>query len=120
MTSVQVGEDAYFLRSDSLGVADGVGGWSGKPGANPGLFSSKLMHHCSVELARYEDLDDVHFLSYNSIDPVEILQQAFERSIHESKLEGLLGSSTALIAVLRDDELRIANLGDCCSSLLKM
>jgi len=28
-------------------------------------------------------------------------------------LKGIIGSSTALIAVLRDDELRIANLGDC-------
>lgn len=25
-TSVQVGDDAYFLRNDSLGVSDGVGG----------------------------------------------------------------------------------------------
>ncbi|WAQ84436.1 hypothetical protein PtA15_5A6 [Puccinia triticina] len=119
MSSVQVGEDSYFLRSDSLGVADGVGGWSGKPGANPGLFSSKLMHHCSTEISRYEDIDDVRFLSYNAIDPVEILQHAFERSIHESKLEGLLGSTTALIAILRDDELRIANLGDCCCSVIR-
>lgn len=119
MDSVQVVEDSYFLRSDSLGVADGVGGWSGKPGANPGLFSSKLMHHCSTEVSRYEDVDDVRFLSYNSIDPVEILQQALERSIHESKLEGLLGSTTALIAILRNDELRIANLGDCCCSVIR-
>ncbi|KAA1083622.1 hypothetical protein PGT21_001622 [Puccinia graminis f. sp. tritici] len=119
MSSVQVGEDSYFLRSDSLGVADGVGGWSGKPGANPGLFSSKLMHHCSTEVSRYEDVDDVRFLSYNAIDPVDILQHAFERSIHESKLEGLLGSTTALIAILRDDELRIANLGDCCCSVIR-
>ncbi|KAJ9107288.1 hypothetical protein QFC21_000735 [Naganishia friedmannii] len=27
-TAVQVGEDAYFLRDDSLGISDGVGGWS--------------------------------------------------------------------------------------------
>jgi hypothetical protein len=26
--SVQIGEDAYFRRSDALGVADGVGGWA--------------------------------------------------------------------------------------------
>jgi hypothetical protein len=25
--SKQVGEDAYFVRQDALGVADGVGGW---------------------------------------------------------------------------------------------
>ena len=30
--STQVGEDAYFIRSDALGVADGVGGWTGTLG----------------------------------------------------------------------------------------
>jgi hypothetical protein len=25
--SVQVGEDAYFIRDNAMGVADGVGGW---------------------------------------------------------------------------------------------
>ncbi|KAG9324496.1 hypothetical protein KVV02_006090 [Mortierella alpina] len=30
--SVQVGEDSYFRRHDALGVADGVGGWSGTTG----------------------------------------------------------------------------------------
>jgi hypothetical protein len=27
-TSIQVGEDSFFSRYDSMGVADGVGGWS--------------------------------------------------------------------------------------------
>lgn len=117
--SVRVGEDSYFLRTDSLGVADGVGGWSGKPGANAGLFSSKLMHYCSTELSRYEDVNDVKFLSYSQIDPVDILQYAFDRSIHELKTEGIVGSTTALIAILRNDELRIANIGDCCCSVIR-
>ncbi len=26
--AVQVGEDAYFVRDDAMGVADGVGGWA--------------------------------------------------------------------------------------------
>jgi hypothetical protein len=26
--SVQVGEDAYFVRGNAMGVADGVGGWA--------------------------------------------------------------------------------------------
>ena len=30
--SMQIGEDAYFHRYDALGVADGVGGWSGTLG----------------------------------------------------------------------------------------
>jgi hypothetical protein len=26
--AVQVGEDAYFIRDNAMGVADGVGGWA--------------------------------------------------------------------------------------------
>ncbi|KAI9617499.1 hypothetical protein KEM48_007090 [Puccinia striiformis f. sp. tritici PST-130] len=82
MSSVQVGEDSYFLRTDSLGVADGVEAGAGNQ-ERIRFILRKLMHHCSTELSRYQDIDD---------------------SIHESKLEGLLGSTTALIAVLRDDD----------------
>lgn len=45
--SVQVGEDAYFVRSDSMGVSDGVGGWSRHAGADSALFSRLLMHSAS-------------------------------------------------------------------------
>ncbi|EGG10268.1 uncharacterized protein MELLADRAFT_115584 [Melampsora larici-populina 98AG31] len=117
--SQQIGEDSYFLRNDSLGVADGVGGWSGKPGANSAWFSNQLMHHCSFELSRYENTEDEVFVDHQSIDPVEILQIAYEKSLHESKQEGIIGSTTALVAILRDDELRIANLGDCCCSIIR-
>lgn len=81
-------------------------------------MAPKTNHHqdCSFELARYEDTEDVKFTTYDQIDPVEILQRAYEKSLDESKLEGIVGSTTALVAVLRDDELRIANLGDCCCS----
>ncbi|KAI5478432.1 protein phosphatase 2c [Pseudohyphozyma bogoriensis] len=117
--SVSVGEDAYFLRTDSLGVADGVGGWSGHAGANPARWSRKFMHNCSAELARYENVDDELFLQYYEIDPVDVLQRAFEKTLAECKDEGVIGSSTALIAVLRNDELRLANLGDCCCSIIR-
>ncbi|KAM0755833.1 protein serine/threonine phosphatase 2C, partial [Meredithblackwellia eburnea MCA 4105] len=117
--SVGVGEDAYFLRTDSLGVADGVGGWSGHAGANPARWSRKFMHHCSSELARYENVEDELFLQYYEVDPVEVLQRAFEKTLAECKEEGVIGSSTALIAVLRNDELRLANMGDCCCSIIR-
>lgn len=108
--SIGIGEDAYFLRNDSLGVADGVGGWSGHAGANPARWSRKLMHRalsfllssyllstylywyercadCAMELARYENVEDELFLQYYEVDPVEILQRAFERSLIECKEE---------------------------------
>lgn len=49
--SVQVGEDAYFVRTDSMGVSDGVGGWSRHAGANSALFSRLLMHSTSTSLS---------------------------------------------------------------------
>ncbi|PPQ73035.1 hypothetical protein CVT24_001415 [Panaeolus cyanescens] len=56
--SVQVGEDAYFIRDNAMGIADGVGGWA-KSANYPqspqiptpsALFSRRLMHFCSAEL----------------------------------------------------------------------
>lgn len=69
---------------------------------------------CSSELSRYDDFEDELFLRYYDVDPVEILQAAVDRSLNEAQAEGIVGSTTALLAVLRRDELRIANLGDCC------
>ncbi|KAF5348239.1 hypothetical protein D9756_010505 [Leucocoprinus leucothites] len=53
--SVQVGEDAYFVRDNAMGVADGVGGWSKshstRPASTPSaLFARRLMHYCSAEV----------------------------------------------------------------------
>lgn len=54
--AIQVGEDAYFVRDNAMGVADGVGGWAKKtqhdahlptPSA---LFARRLMHYCSAEV----------------------------------------------------------------------
>ncbi|GAA5838506.1 hypothetical protein JCM9279_003265 [Rhodotorula babjevae] len=117
--SVGVGEDSYFLRSDSLGVADGVGGWSGHAGANSARWARKFMHHCSYELARYENVDDDMFLQYYEVDPVDVMQRAYEKTLSECKEEGTIGSSTALLAVLRNDELRLANLGDCSCCVIR-
>ncbi|KAH9840726.1 phosphatase 2C-like domain-containing protein [Rhodofomes roseus] len=61
--AVQVGEDAYFVRDNAMGVADGVGGWSkhrrtGHAEPSPSaLFARRLMHYCSegVEAATTAD-----------------------------------------------------------------
>jgi len=59
--AVSVGEDAYFIRDNALGVADGVGGWSRNRASNQlpadsptasALFAKRLMHYCSDELAQ--------------------------------------------------------------------
>ncbi|KAG0706872.1 hypothetical protein DFH29DRAFT_871925 [Suillus ampliporus] len=64
--AVQVGEDAYFIQENAMGVADGVGGWSrakapdatsSKHVTDPSpsaLFARRLMHHCSAEALHAE------------------------------------------------------------------
>ncbi|KAI9012131.1 phosphatase 2C-like domain-containing protein [Phycomyces nitens] len=117
--SVQVGEDAYFQRVDGLGVADGVGGWSGARAANVALCSRKLMHYCYLELERFDNIDDPCFYEYDKADPVKVLQESYNEALHEEEAEGIVGSTTACIALLRHDELRIANLGDCGISVIR-
>ncbi|KAJ7147598.1 hypothetical protein C8R43DRAFT_1108260 [Mycena crocata] len=60
--AVQVGEDAYFVRDNAMGVADGVGGWArvkhpapALPPSSPSasaLFARRLMHFCADEVER--------------------------------------------------------------------
>ncbi|TFK78055.1 hypothetical protein K466DRAFT_107905, partial [Polyporus arcularius HHB13444] len=61
--AVQVGEDAYFVRDNAMGVADGVGGWSRlrrtANGADPSpsaMFARRLMHYCSEEVDAASEL----------------------------------------------------------------
>ncbi|KAI7905854.1 phosphatase 2C-like domain-containing protein [Cokeromyces recurvatus] len=117
--SIQVGEDAYFRRSDAIGVADGIGGWAGVSAANAGLYSRKLMHHAYLELERFDNVDDPYFYLYDEADPINILQRSYEESMLEAQQEGVVGSSTACLAILRHGELRIANLGDSGISVIR-
>jgi hypothetical protein len=51
----QCGEDAFFIRPDALGVADGIGGWHEVPGANAALFAYDLMRF-TAEVSRLFEL----------------------------------------------------------------
>ncbi|KAJ3217104.1 hypothetical protein HDU67_008481 [Dinochytrium kinnereticum] len=115
-SSVQIGEDAYFSRCDSMGVADGVGGWSHSQlkGANPALYSRKIMHYACQQLQAFDDVaNDYDINDYYDVDPIRVLSDAYDLTCRDATAEGLVGSTTAMIVILRDDELRIANLGDC-------
>ena len=128
LQSKDVGEDAYFLKNDAMGVADGVGGWASRTRADASLFSRLLMHFCYAELYRQDqatqaswdaqEVEDAQSAWFNC-HPVDIMQTAWERCVRASKREGILGSATALMAVLRGDELRIANMGDCVLVLIR-
>ncbi|KAI8330476.1 phosphatase 2C-like domain-containing protein [Chlamydoabsidia padenii] len=115
----QVGEDAYFVRHDALSVGDGVGGWINTQGAQPALYSRKLMHHTYLELERYDNIEDPLFCQYEQANPLTILQHSYDQTQQEAQQEGLLGSSTACLALLRHDDLRVANLGDCGISIIR-
>jgi len=118
--SVQVGEDSYFKRYNALGVADGVGGWRNHLGANPALYSRKLMHYAYLEMEQLDrTLTPASSRHSGKIDPVDILQRSFDKSSQDAKHEGIVGSSTACVVVLGNDDLKIANLGDCGLSIIR-
>ncbi|ORE16403.1 protein serine/threonine phosphatase 2C [Rhizopus microsporus] len=117
-TSSQVGDDAYFKRHDALGVADGVGGWRTHAGANPALYSRKLMHYAQLELDRIKTNVRPQQSPVNP-DPIQILESAYHLTTIDAQNEGIVGSTTACIAVLCQDELRIVNIGDCGISVIR-
>ncbi|KAL0332513.1 UNVERIFIED_CONTAM: putative protein phosphatase 2C 80 [Sesamum calycinum] len=91
------GEDAHFICADEqvIGVADGVGGWA-DVGVNAGEYARELMSN-SVKAIREVADDDV--------DPLRVLEKA-----HASTKA--MGSSTACIIALKNQDLHAINLGD--------
>jgi len=90
------GEDAYFVSMDRrvVGVADGVGGWTGL-GVDPSLYSNSLMR-CAKDAVDNGKL----------IDPIDILTQAYEET------KDISGSCTACVVSLEGDILDAVNVGD--------
>ena len=50
LTSIQVGEDAFFARHDSMGIADGVGGWSEVKGS----YCSVIVRHNELYIHKHD------------------------------------------------------------------
>jgi serine/threonine protein phosphatase PrpC len=94
------GEDALYSARYSLGVADGVGGWSeARPPVDSGLYSRALLsasrEYCDEAILRGE--------SPNATRALEFAQK-------KVKLEG---SSTACLVVAgRNGVIRVSNVGD--------
>eukprot|EP00471_Norrisiella_sphaerica_P014005 CAMPEP_0184501674 /NCGR_PEP_ID=MMETSP0113_2-20130426/48280_1 /TAXON_ID=91329 /ORGANISM="Norrisiella sphaerica, Strain BC52" /LENGTH=425 /DNA_ID=CAMNT_0026890511 /DNA_START=387 /DNA_END=1664 /DNA_ORIENTATION=- len=95
------GEDAFFFRSSlnggSIGVADGVGGYS-EYGIDPGMFSRTLMLQTAEKDA--QDCEE-------SVDPARALQTAQDLTM-------LPGASTAVVLQLNGTAkaMKFANVGD--------
>ena len=58
LTPNNVGDDSYYLVKDtnfwSMGVADGVGGWSVEPNGRPDLVAQHFMKHCENVAKQYQ------------------------------------------------------------------
>lgn len=102
----QFGEDAWFKTStasaDTLGVADGVGGWR-MYDIDPGKFSCFLMRSCERI---------THSVEYDATQPAQLLARAYCNLLEQK--QPILGSSTACVLALHRDShtLYAANIGD--------
>lgn len=99
----------------------------------PSLKIDCVAIDCSDDLAARE------LEGLASLDPVEVLQRAFERSVAEGRkevrqvasnsllrrltqffpLQRILGTSTAALAILKGDQLRLANIGDSSCLIIR-
>ncbi len=77
-------------------------------GANPALYSLKLMHYAKMQLDEYDsilmDEDEEHNFEledYQHTTPKHILAKSFEITNKDAKKENIIGSTTALIILLR-------------------
>jgi len=113
------GEDAFYVnttgsRFDSIGVADGVGGWRNQ-GVDPSLFSSTLMRECLLASSVMNE--------GRLTCPKEILIEAIRamKKQHKENKFSLLGSSTAITSVIDtdNDSAQICNLGDSGYMLIR-
>ncbi|XP_062014638.1 probable protein phosphatase 2C 55 [Rosa rugosa] len=95
------GEDAHFIcaEENTIGVADGVGGWANK-GIDSGLYARELMMNSVMAV------HNQHKTSSGVINPRKVLEEAF------SNTKNIQGSSTACIVTLNKDVLHYANVGD--------
>ncbi|CAE6531600.1 unnamed protein product [Rhizoctonia solani] len=147
---MSAGEDFFYVSQSinhsgvSLGIADGVGGWS-EDGVDPSLFSQALMYfaskHASSSWAGEPDFDPIEGTSApgkteKSLSPVEIMSMAYQDVLNEPSIEcgedvtwhlllskpmPSVGSSTACIVNIdaQSGKLSAANLGDSSFSILR-
>ena len=94
-----VGEDSHFANSHTVGVADGVGGWS-KSGVDAGEYARSLMRRS-------------HEHSQRVRDPRRILWSAYRDSAN------IPGSATACVVSLEGNTLTGAVVGDCGYMVLR-
>ena len=93
--SVHVGEDAYFIRDNALGIADGVLGVWAKHSSHiyptpSALFARRLIHFCSEEMADPPSLPTAQFSFQHHLKPPSPF---YQRKESVSDLQDSLSSS---------------------------
>jgi len=91
------GEDAFFVssvRDGVIGLADGVGSWT-KEGIDPSMYSKGLMKEAKKAVEIQKKL-------FNAKESMMIAQNK----------NTVIGSSTCILAILQDNILDVANVGD--------
>ncbi|KAF5380829.1 hypothetical protein D9615_003946 [Tricholomella constricta] len=125
--SPDIGQDFFFVQDMrnnsgvSLGVADGVGGWTDS-GVDPSLFSQALMFHAhrysrnawagEPEIDPTLDYEEREEIEGWEMAPYECLDLAYGGVLREKFVQA--GSSTACLLTMNASSgvLRSANLGD--------
>ncbi|OMO79820.1 phosphatase 2C (PP2C)-like protein [Corchorus capsularis] len=99
------GDDSHFIceEKQTIGLADGVGGWNSK-GIDAGIYARELMNNALMAILTQPD---------RQVDPMTVLSEAYSKT-------KALGSSTACIITLKDDNmLHAVNMGDSGFMLIR-
>jgi len=99
-----LGEDSFYIspKKDCIGVFDGVGGWSKEYGVDARAYSNKLSD--GVKIA---------FEEKKIRDPLELCHFAWEGA------KEIPGTSTACVAILDGTKLKVGNVGDSGTLILR-
>lgn len=109
--SIKNGDDAMIVSPNLLGVADGVSGWSGAH-ADSGLFARSFLENISRSFAELSHNNSDDLSRINEADLSKRLDESYQESLSIMEREEFKGSSTLLVAMIIDSELKILNIGD--------
>ena len=100
------GEDAYYINSNILAVADGVGGWNSQ-GVDPALYSKELCRKLIIFLTNSIENEYTEIKEYSEKSAKDILV----KSAYKTKAKG---SSTCCLIIFDTNSNNIftANIGD--------
>lgn len=109
--SVKNGDDAMIVSPNLVGVADGVSGWSGAH-ANSGLFARSFLENISRNFSELSFKNADNLQNIKEDDLSKNLDDAYKDSIQIMKSEDFKGSSTLLVGMIIDKNLKIMSIGD--------